>query len=340
MTARPPVSINIYDAHFGIWQENAQDPSFRSEVYEGLMRRMKRRGWKFRADPEIARRYRCLSPSHRLGQRRTLHCSIEISGRVVTVEFWSETAEQVNRHGRRYDTDRLRRMHYLDRLRVELEFLRIAAWLKTIAPVTINRHPDRDMPAMARIEKSYAESWHKDKDLGRPVCEFDHNRKSADSSLLEHGQTVWFPDRKGRIVRGTTYYNINNMWWVVAGGQLYNEGSHALFTSPPAELRSKRNERARRRRLEEELALATRRMQFMRAETLKSILFGSDATFMIWARDKNAYYRAQYAGYTTDVISAGKYTRAEAERECRRVPHELSMVDQERNHTRFDKVAA
>ncbi len=291
MTARPPVSINAFDAHICIWQENAQDPSFRSEVYEGLMRRMKKRGWKFRADPEIARRYRCLSPSHRLGQRGTLHCSIEISGRVVNVEFWSETAAQVNRHGRRYDTDRLRRMHHLDRLRVELEFRRIAAWLTTIAPVTINRHPDRDMPAMARIERSYAESWHKDKDLGRPVCEFDYNRKSASGAFLEHGQTVWFPDRKGRIVRGTAYYNINSMWWVVAGGQLFNESCYRLFTSPPVDLRTKHNERSRRTALEHQLALAVRRMQFQRAEILKRILFGTDPTFMIWARDHNAYTR-------------------------------------------------
>lgn len=336
---RAPLAIRIHDAHLGIWQENPQDPTFRSDVYEGLLRLMKRRGWKFSADPYVLRHFRSLSQNQRLGELGTLRCAIQISGRAVEVDYWSETALQSNLNGRRYDYDRMRRMHHLDRLRVELEYRRATAWLEAIAPVEVSRSADRDMPALDAIAKSYADSWHKDKVLGRPVCEYDHNRTAADGDLLEHGQTVWFPDSKGRIVRGTAYYNINNMWWVVAGGSLYKEASRSLYGRPPAELRVKRNARARRARLEDELALATRRMQFLRAETLKHILFGEDAAFMIWARDHNAYYRAQYSGYTTDVISAGKYTRAEAEAECRRVPHELSMVDQNGSHTRFDRQA-
>jgi len=340
MSSRPPLDVRIHDAKIGIWQSNAQDPSFRSDVYAELIRQMRRRGWSIRLDPRIHRNHRVLSANHRLGARGTLRCAIAISGRVVELDFWSQTSPQINRNGRRYDFGRMASMHQLDRLRIELEFKRICAWLETLAPITVSRSADRDIPAMERIAKSYAESWHSDKTLGRPICKYEYNRKAADGVLLEHGQTVWFPDRKGRIARGTAYYNINNMWWVVAGGQLFNEGSLSLFTAPPSDLRVKRNERARRTRLEDELALATRRMHFLRAEMLKRVLFGTDATFMIWARDHNAYYRAQYAGYTTDVISAGKYTQAEAEAECRRVPHELSMVDQDGHHTRFDRVAA
>ncbi|MER9056480.1 hypothetical protein [Mesorhizobium sp. M0910] len=337
---RAPLDIRIHDASIGIWQDNAQDASFRSEVYGVLIRQMRDRGWSIKRDPGIHYRDKCLSPSYRLGARGTLRCAIEISGRVVKVEFWSVTAPQVNQNGRRYDFDRKARMHHIEQLRVVLEFRRIVTWLETIAPVKVSRSETRDMSPMERIEKRYAESRHKDKVLGRPTWSSESQRKSQDGSLLEHGQTVWIPDHKGRLVRGVAYYNINNMWWVVAGGQLYNEGCHSLLTATPADIRAKRNQRARRRRIEEELALAIRRMNFQRAETLKRILFGGDATFMIWARDHNAYYRAQYAGYTTDVISAGKYTRAEAEAECRRVPHELSIVDQDGRHTRFDKVAA
>ncbi len=337
---RAPLEIRIHDASLGIWQDNAKDPSFRDEVYGELIRRMRAQGWSIRFDPHIRRYFSVLNSCHRLGARGTLRCAIELSGRVVKVEYWSTTARQVNHHGRRYDFDRMTRMHHLDRLRVELEFRRTIAWLETIAPVEVKRTADRDMPAMARIAMHYAESWHADKALGRPKWSYDSQRKSYDGTLLEHGQTVWFPDNKGRIVRGTAFYNINNMWWVVAGGRLYNEGSHALYAAPPVDLTLKRNERSRRRRLEEELGLAMRRMAFLRAETLKRILFGDDQVFMIWARDKNAYYRPQYSGYTTDVICAGRYTRAEAERECRRVPHELSMIDRDGNQTHFDERSA
>jgi hypothetical protein len=337
---RPAIDIRIHDASIGIWQDNAQDASFRAEVYGVLIRQMRHRGWSIHQDPSIRQHYGTLSPSHRLGARGTLRCAIELSGRVVKVEFWSVTAPQVNQNGRRYDFDRMVRMHHLDQLRTELEFRRIIAWLETLAPVKVSRSAGRDMPPMERIAKGYAESWHRDKVLGRPTWSSDSQRKVKDGTFLAHGQTVWMPDRKGRIVRGTAYYNINNMWWVVAGGQLYNEGCHSLLTAPPTDLRVKRNQRSRRSRLEKELAIAVERMDFQRAHLLKNVLFGGDPIFMIWARDHGAFYRSQYSGYTTDRMSAGKYTREEAERECRRVPHELEMVCPDGKHVRFDRVAA
>ncbi|MGK9200450.1 hypothetical protein KXR50_08095 [Sinorhizobium meliloti] len=337
---RQPMSINIADAHLGIWQDNPNDPSFRSEIYGVLIRDMRARGWSIRQDPETRRRFNCISHSKRLGARGTLRCAIQISGRVVEVDFWSITAPQVNRNGRRYDFDKMRRMSHIDQLRVELEYRRITAWLETLAKVTVSRRYERDLPPMKFIEKRYAESYHSDKALGRPVCNYDYNRKSKDGALLEHGQTVWLADDKGRLIRGTAYYNINSMWWVVAGGKLHNESCGSLFSKQPDDLRTKRNERARRSRLEKELAIAVERMDFLRAQALKGILFGSEQTFMIWARDHGAYYRSNYAGYTTDRIHAGKYTRAEAEAECRRCPHDLEMVCQDGSHVRFEQKKA
>lgn len=337
---RPPIAIRIHDAGIGIWQDNAQDPTFRAAIYSVLIRDMRARGWAIHQDPDIRHHFSSLNANHRRCARGTLGCKIKLSGRVVEVEFWSVTAPQVNRNGREYDFDKMQRMAHIDRLRVELEFRRIVSWVETLAPTTVTRSADRDLPPMARIEKSYAESWHSDKQLGRPVCQYDYNRKSVDGRLLEHGQTVWLPDRKGRMIRGQAFYNINNMWWVIAGGKLHNEGSHALHCSPPADVRTKRNDRARRNRLEAELAIAVRRMQFDRAQILKHIIFGREPAFLIWSRKDSAYYRSQYAGYTTDTISAGKYTRGEAEAECRRCPEELEMVCPDGSRVSFEKRAA
>jgi hypothetical protein len=305
-----------------------------------LIRDMRVRGWSIKRDPKIHQHYRILSPNHRLGARGSLRCGIEIAGRVVKVEFWSVTALQDNRNGRRYDFGKMARMHHLDRLRIDLEFERITRWLETLATVKVSRSDSHDMPAMQRIEKGYAESWHKNKALGRPTWSSDDQRKSADGALLEHGQTAWLADRKGRIVRGTAYYNLNNMWWIIVGGELRNEGCHSLYASPPTDLRTKQNRRARRNRLEKELSEAVARMDFQRAQLLKGILFGNEQAFLIWARDHQAFYRSQYAGYTTDRIFAGKYTRAEAEAECRRVPHELEMVCPDGRHVAFDRKVA
>lgn len=337
---RQPISIIINDSHIGIWQDDPRDNTFRSEIYGALIRQMRNRGWSIRRNDQTHRYYRCISPDHRAGARNTLLCDIQLSGRVVKVEFWSTTAKQDNRNGRRFDFDKLARMSNLDRRRVELEFRRIIGWLEALAPLNIDRRDEQRLSPMGRIEKGYAESWHSDKELGRPVCKYDYNRKSADGQLLEHGRTVWIPDGKGRMLRGQAFYNINSMWWVVAGGMLFNKGCSEIFAAVPGDLRRKRNERASRNRLEAELQIAVQRMDYRRAEILKNIIFGGEQTYMIWARDHRAYYRSQYAGYSSDTAAAGRYTRAEAEAECRRVPHELEMVCPDGSHVSFDRRAA
>jgi hypothetical protein len=316
--ARAPLSVNIHDSHFGIWQDNANDPSFREEVFAPFLKAMVRRGWKVTADPNTLKHYRSLSPSQRIGARGDLRVEIQLSGRVVKIEFWAETWPIANTNGRRYDFGKMARMNYLDRLRVRLEMRRILNWLETIAPVTVKADEPKGLTALQR----------------------DYNGKSKDGERIEHGATVWFADAKGRICRGTAYYNLNNMWWVVpSADELRNLSSGEIYCHVPADLRTKKNERQRRGRLEAELATAVRRMDFRRAEVLKEILFGKAQTYLIWARDHQAYYRSNYAGYTTDTIAAGRYTRAEAEAEVRRVPHELEAVGPDGERIKFEKAA-
>src|SRR3546814_9562708 len=56
----------------------------------------------------------------------------------------------------------------------------------------------------------YADSWHTDKTKGHPVPD-TYNVTSADRQTLQHGDTVWIQDRQGRWLRGTAFYNINNI---------------------------------------------------------------------------------------------------------------------------------
>ncbi|RVC47650.1 hypothetical protein EN781_00385 [Mesorhizobium sp. M4A.F.Ca.ET.090.04.2.1] len=341
---RAKIDVNIHDTTIGIWQDNARDETFLSDVFAPLVRGMRDRGWHVGADPRMKDHFRALNSTHRLASQGNMRASVEINGRAIEIKFWAETWPMDNQHGRRYDFRKLARMEYLDRLRFHLEARRIVAWLETIAPVTVKQDEPAGITAMERIERRYAESWHTDKKLGRPVSEYAYNHTSRDGQTIEHGATVWFVGYDKRIGRGTAYYNINSMWWVVADKYtLLNLACHEIFCSAPADLRVKRNERKRRERLERELAAATRRMDFKRAELLRRIIFGAETVYLIWARDKDAYYRPQYCGYTTDTISAGRYTRAEAEAEVRRVPHELMAVtpDGKRiNAADFDLVAA
>lgn len=327
------LDVNLHDTSIGIWQDNPDDPSFRTEIYLGLQQHLRRRGWTLRADPRILKNYRCLSKDHRIASRGDLKAEVRLSGRVVEVMFWAETWPIDNRNGRRYDFHKRDRMCFLDQVRFDLETRKVLDWLRDRADVTVihRDHTVRIRPgaldAMAAINRDYASSWHSDKTLGRPVCSQSCNSKSGDGATVEHGATVWFADGKGRLCRGVAYYNINNMWWVVTNryGRT-NKGSHELFTRPPADLRRKRNERVRRLRLEQELAAAIRRSDFRRAELLKRIAFGEAATYGIWSVKEQAFYRPNRSGYTTDTIAAGRYSWAEAAREVRLGPDILRLV--------------
>lgn len=339
------LDVNLHDAHIGIWQDDARDPTFRAEIYLGCLRLFQRRGWRITADPKILKHYRCLSKDRRLAEKGDLRASIDISGRVVEIEVWAETWPMDNQNGRRHDFNKRERMAFLDRVRLDLETSKIIAWLGPRATVTVKARGRKvgadvgDLTAMDMIAADYAQSWHADKDLGRPVCTQAYNAKSADKGVVEHGATVWFADRKGRICRGTAFYNINNMWWVAANQHsLTNLACHELYVQPPQDLRRKRNDRARRDRLEALLARAIRACDFQRADLLKRIAFGAEATYGIWSRKNDAYYRPNRAGYTGDALSAGRYTWDEAKAEVLRVPHYLSLVMPDGGHLTADQL--
>jgi len=336
---RAAIELRMHDTHIGIWQANPHDPSFRDEVYGGLIRLMRRRGWTIGADPHVHRHYRALSPSHRLGRKGDLRCSIEVGGRQIKVEVWAETWISTNHNGHRYDFVKLKRFTYLDRLRFVLERRHIIAWLSTIAPVTGAEPGDEPASPMEIIARCYRESWHTDKATGIPVCTDDRNRRSAEGQLIVQGQTVWIRDRSGRWIRGTAFYNINNMWWVVAGSALFNAHCGALHVTRPAAPRQKVNVRIRRERLEAELQRATAARQWRRAELLDAILFNGAEVFQIWSRKNDAWYRTGCAGYTKDRSKAGCYTRAEAEAEVRRVPHNLEAHGPNGEVIRFTEAA-
>ncbi len=325
-TTTRAISVRLHDTSIGIWQDDAQDPTFRSEIFGPLIRMLRTRGWMVGSDPDIVKHYNCLRHDHRLMRKGALRGTLQITGRCIEIKLWAETWQNENRNGHRYDFNKRQRLDYLDRQRLVLLERRIIAWLERRAAVTVSRS-EQPRLAMDRIAKGYAESGHTDKALGRPRCDYDHNRRSADGHLIEHGQTVWAPDEKGRIVRGRAFYNLNCMWWVVlAKDRLTNKACHEIYAEQPEDLRRKRNDRQRRERLEAGIAAAVMASDFRRAETLTRIAFGEKPVWRIFSRKNDCFYAPQYSGYTTDANRAGRYTREEAMREVRRVPHILHAI--------------
>ena len=320
------LDIHTYDAKIGIWQEDANDPSFKRDVFGDLIRLLRARGWTIGVDRDVQRRHPCISDDFRSGVKGELRAALRVSGRAIELELWSENWRSDNRNGHRYCSDRLLKMPYLTRLRVQLTFAKIVAWARQLADVKYENRTRVPKAPDAAISEIYAESWHTDKALGRPICRYDDDSRTADGGVVKHGQIVWIADPKGRLCRGRAFYHVNNMWFVVCGGTLRNLSSRELYARVPADLRRKRNDDRRRVGLEAELSRAICGMDFRRAELLRRILFGDEAVYAIWSTKQEAFYRPLYNGYTADRLNAGRYTRAEAAAEVGRVPHILVAV--------------
>jgi len=342
------LDINLHDTRIGIWQDDPNDPTFRSEIFEPLTAWMRRRGWRVTADPEVLKRHRCISKYYRVAERGDLRAKAECHGRSIEVEFWSEQAKQENRNGRRYDFDKRGRAPYLDRLRMDLEIRRILDWLGERAELKVRAPRNQrcgassgELPAAEWIERNARQSGHFVPELGRSrYTNGDRCRKAADGRLLEHGALAWFIDSKGRVLRGRAFYSLNDRWAIQIGrfGVTF-ASAYEMFTAPPPDLRRKRNDDQRRKQIEREIGRAVRSENFERAALLKKIAFGSAPVYRIWSRKNDCYYGPQYCGYTADMTFAGRYTREEAEAEVLRVPHILSLVTPDGKHLRAEDFA-
>lgn len=332
------ISLNLTDGHFGIWQDDPNDRSFRDDIYAGLIRFLRKRGWTIGQDPRIRRHYPSLNATHRRARKGPLLGTIEITGRVVKLQVWTESWTKDNPNGHQYDFGKLRRMLPIERRMVTVEHRAIIGWLRErceIADITdrdagkVGKGPG-EITAMEWLRREWAEHWHNDKLLGRPKVDYrangGANGRSADGHLIYQKQLVWFRDGKGRIWRGRAYYASNQTWHVVVNAyDVRGVFTSDIFVERPASIRRIVPARVRRSRLEQELQRAVKAMRYERAAVLRNVLFGGAEPVLIWSRKNSMFYGASCCGYASSPLDAGKYSLAEATREVQRVPHILEI---------------
>lgn len=319
----------------GSWEErNAWEQKFKRQVFARVIQQMNRLGWTVGPWDE-AEHYKSKSfaSNHRTCSKgEHLHALLEISGRCIKLEMWqsSNTPTRPDHQGR-FESNKEEVAPYLLRLEMERTRRRIRNYLCGVftgyafeeeRPGRGSRRSLKPPTAMEFLAGCYAESWHfkgewqayrdAHSSPGLVSC-FNSNRKSADGHLLEHGQRIYFFDRKGRALTGTAYYNINNMWWVVSGKYaVTNEASFELYVDNPGDLRRKRNKKLRRQQLEKQLNKAMATMNFERAARLRDIIYPpNEPIFCLWHREHRAYHCTGFSGYASDQLQAGKFTRAE-----------------------------
>ena len=320
-------SITFGEARLAIWEEGipkewdarvAWERKFKGDVFKRVIQTLNRLGWTVGEQAHIF-----IGNNSRHCTKGDLQADLKISGRCIDLEFFQgvNTPDRAD-HGGRYQNDKESHMPYLVRLEMERTRHRIRDYLCNVFTgyeFNTKRSDGRGakvgiggLTALEFIAGCYETSSHfKGDPAAQPISEC--NSRSRDGKMIEHGSTVYYIDWNGRVLTGTAYYNINNMWWIACGRYGYsNKSTGEIYVESPGDLRTKRNERKRRQRLEDLMSKAVAGMNFERATVLRKVLFPSpEPLFMIFNVKDELYFRPNYSGYTKDTVRAGKYTRAE-----------------------------
>jgi hypothetical protein len=310
--------LGIGDASLFI-REESQTASLKKSVFTRITQQLNRLGFALVIPEDHIKQYGLrFARDHRVGIKNQLHVELSITGRCIDVEFFqNENFENTN--GGKYDFGKEKLMPYL----IWLEFVRsrnrLLNYISNVfgydMPEIKNYRSDIVGPgrltAYESVMQSIKESSHYNEELGHATIYSKSQSTSVDKLQINHGQQVYVTDRKQRIVTGTAYHNLNNMWWVVLGKyQRDNKSSGEIWIEKPGDLRKKLNDSSRRTRLENLMNNAVSDMDFLRAHKLKCILFPEKvALFVIQKGD--LYFKPNSQGYTSQMSDAGKYTREE-----------------------------
>lgn len=321
--------VSFGDASVSVWEESIPSPSgpggfkardawelaFKRQVFARVVQTLNRIGWTV-GPWDSAEQYKAIADRHRTCSKGDLKGELSVGGRVVKFEMWQDVTPSENKNGGRYDFDKEKRMPYVQRLEMERTRRRIRDYLCNVFEGYTFAQPRPHMGLMGITAEEKA--WHDRQTSGHYKPKLDHaeismkeNAIARDGGTIAHGARVWAIDHTGRIITGTAYYSLNNNWQIVTGRYgLTTKHTGEIFTTRPDDLRTKRNERQRRQRLEDLMAQAVKAMDFDRAKVLKGILWPEPEPLFHIIKE-GAYFRPNYSGYTNDAVDAGKYTKAE-----------------------------
>lgn len=330
-------SITIQEPHPGrrSWsEEKAWERQFREDVLKRVAQLMRRLGWTC-VMPEVNQRDKQRwggniaensARNKRICQKGELKGLVELSGASIELEmFQNVNAPNHPDHDGRYEFNKEAIMPYLLRLEMERTRRRIRDYLCNVFTgyrfdtEWMHKHDRKvgpgHMTAMEYALKDIRNSGHYREELGRASFNGDAE-KSGDGGLIKHGGQVFAINGDRRVITGTALYCLNGNWKIISGkyGITYNVWHKQVFVNNPGDLRRKRNDDLRRKRLEGQLNIAIGAMNFERAGVLRDILYPpGEQIFCLWHREHQAYHRAGFSGYTKDQMQAGKFTRAELE---------------------------
>lgn len=205
----------------GIWAPEKEN----HEVLQSIFDMLRCRGWTIGPDHRVLKNYPAIAHDHFEGRKGSLLFKAEQHPATSSLEFFQEINVK-NRCGGQYDFNKLIMMPYLIRCQflVELKYIR-----KLLLEAG---YADHSKPALKTAKEKIDfhimgnRQWH---EQGEDNL-LDYNASDKDGRCLKDGQVKYFRDHKGRLMRGTVYHHINNMWWVLINNHWYiNLAAFELF---------------------------------------------------------------------------------------------------------------
>lgn len=254
-------TINLFDTHFGIWEEGPKDRSLWDAFCAGLMRvffalrgHLYRRGWTLQKDNGV---HKLIRDGHYLGRKGDLEAVVECSGRTMKVEFFQNVVV-TNRNGGRYDFDKYKLAPQRLQRQMWAEMNALAKWALSVGyhfephphggrpSIDVSRPIELQIRDLMRSRVHYGSdpldyfnrSWGTDRfkrgEDGWPTNEDIglYNRKDRDGNVMSNGDVRYYYHWDKRIGVGRVYTSMNNMWevWSIDGkSHLSKQASFELF---------------------------------------------------------------------------------------------------------------
>ena len=294
--------VHVYDTGVSLWAEC--DPVANKERlwrdFRSVVAMMYARGWEIHSDPEIDKHFPSLSSTTKVAHRGILRMLIELRGRVIQTTVYLDAVID-NPNGHRYDFYRLRHMNGEQRLRTILAMTAVVqkgfelgyvfgpeltrrrelsadllSFVRDIAERRPYMDPLDDFNARWNFEGDWKRGGRFKRDeTGWPIVkEYDQHGHNVDRDgvPLRNGQVRYARDyNTHRVIRGTAYTNMNEMWMLDTGvGRRYVHRRELFSCDDPSALRGRHFPR-QAERLEREINNSLKAKDFLRVSTLSGV---------------------------------------------------------------------
>jgi hypothetical protein len=284
---------------------------------------LRRRGFNVGENPYYKEHYGILSKFRKSGTRGEVAVALNLNAGNIEIDFghiknlWDTNANFWDDWHSNYVN-----LNYLEQKRYELE---IHKFLQFLSKWNFEFEPDdrhlTDTEKIIACNKTNSHVHGGDietlEDIGKYLEKHDHgmSRNGLDSNKKKIicGDTKYFYDsyKNKRMMRGTAYHNINNMWWVMINGKRRNMASYELFDfSSDLPRRRQLSEQDSVQRWKQEITRAEKKRNYKKAEALWKKV-DNFTLYNVWSLSNGLWFRPGNNGYTSNKSEAGVYTKQE-----------------------------